>query len=112
MIPKQCILWTKEQLVPSDLSFDFVSEISDIPKISQQLRKCKECGQLYLYEYNDFFASPYDDLPIYKTYIPVSIGELKEYFQQEKTLTSILEIKSPKLLHDIKADGETVKWNR
>lgn len=116
MIPTQCILWRKEKLTPLDLApdnFEFVKRLPDIPNVSEQVKRCKECGQLYLFEYNDFFASPWsDDLPVYMTYVPVSEEELKVHKKVEKTLTSILENGYPKILHNIKVGGEEVKWNR
>lgn len=116
MIPTQCILWKKEKLTPLDLApnnFEFIERLPDIPNISEQVKRCKECGQLYLFEYNDFFASPWsDDLPIYMTYVPISEEELKKHYNVEKTLTSILETDSPSLLYNIKQGEEEIRWNR
>lgn len=116
MIPTQCILWRKENLIPLDLSpdnFEFVKRLPDIPNVSEQVKRCKECGQLYLFEYNDLFVSPWsDDLPVYMTYVPISEEELKEHSKVKKTLTSIMETGNPAILHNIKQEGEEVIWNR
>lgn len=116
MIPTQCALWKKEKLTPLDLApenFEFIERLSDIPNVSEQVKRCKECGQLYLFEYNDFFANPWsDDLPIYMNYVPVSEEELKKHYKVKKTLTSILETGNPTILHNIKKEGEEVRWNR
>jgi hypothetical protein len=116
MIPTQCTLWKKEKLTLSDLApdnFEFVERLPDISNVSEQVKRCKECGQLYLFEYNDFFASPWsDDLPIYMTYVPISEDELKEHYKVAKTLTSILETGNPSILHNIKQGEEEVRWNR
>lgn len=113
MIPKKCILWTKEKLTSDDLSennFEFIKSLPGISNVSEKIKKCKECGQLYLFEYNDFFANPYsDDLPIYMTYVPVSEEEIVEHLKVEKSLGSI-QRHTPKLLHNIKTEGEEIKW--
>jgi len=116
MIPKQCILWKKEKLTANDLSlnnFEVVKSLPGLPHIPEKLIKCKECGQLYIFEYNDFFANPFaDDLPVYMTYVPVSIEELIDHLKVEKTLCSILEIEAPRIFYDIKTKGEKIGWNR
>lgn len=116
MIPKQCILWKKKKLTPADVPagmFEGVSSLPEIPHISERLLRCKECGQLYLFEYNDFFANYENDLPVYMTYVPVSEEELKEHLKVEKTMTSIFSAtKGPKLLYDVKEEGENVRWSK
>lgn len=64
----------------------------------------KECIVLVSY-----FA---DDLPVYMTYVPVSIEELIDHLKVEKTLCSILEIEAPRIFYDIKTEGEKIGWNR
>ncbi|MDD2274486.1 MAG: hypothetical protein PHI91_03325 [Candidatus Pacebacteria bacterium] len=115
MIPKQCILWKKEKLTADDLSLDNFEVIKSLPSlshISESLIKCKECGQLYIFEDNDFFADPFaDDLPVYMTYVPVSMEELIDHLKVEKTLYSIFEINAPRIFYDIRVEGKTIGWN-
>ena len=110
------MLWKKKELTPKDIAgenFESVKSLGDeeLPHVGHAITKCKECGQLYLREYNDFFASPYaDDLPVYITLVPVSEEELRVFLGMEKDLLSIYSTKSPTIRYDIKTEGEKIYW--
>jgi hypothetical protein len=53
MIPAQCKLWKKHSLQPEDL-YDLFEEMHvfhENIESSKRLLRCKECDQLYLYEF-------------------------------------------------------------
>ena len=52
--PTQCVLWDKPELVgqPAVTSmFETVETFVDTSHLERTLFKCRECGQLYFYEY-------------------------------------------------------------
>lgn len=117
MIPKQCLLWKKEELTMDDIKMDNFELIKDLPEeiahVSQSIRKCKECGQLYIVEFNDFFADwENNDLPTYWHLVPVSDKELKNFLKKKKTLNSILEIPGPRLTYRHTNEILEIEWNR
>lgn len=111
MIPIKCHLWKKEKLIENDLteSLVFLKKLPSIENVSESVMVCVDCRQLYIVEFNDFFASQIDDYPVYLTYVPVSEAELVEHAKVKKTLGSIQEY-SPKLLFDIKKEGTRIRW--
>ena len=54
MIPTQCHLWQTENFSSQDLSlenFELLETFADDSHFWRYLLKCKECGQLYFYEF-------------------------------------------------------------
>jgi hypothetical protein len=71
--PTQCIFWTKPKLVqgPKTERFELVETYADESHWSRCLLKCRECGQLYFYEFYEIIDWEDGEDPQYWTYIPV-----------------------------------------
>jgi hypothetical protein len=71
--------------------------------------KCKECGQLYFYEFHEDISFSGGGDSQYETYIPVETEEEIEALSKT-TYTSILEY-LPRLLYDKSSEGNvSVLW--
>ncbi len=70
--PTNCILWTKPELIaPAGARFEPIATYKDDNHWSRCLLKCRECGQLYFYEFYERVDWDDGDDPQYSTYIPV-----------------------------------------
>ncbi|MGO9133908.1 MAG: hypothetical protein ACLP8A_07655 [Methylovirgula sp.] len=71
--PTGCILWTKPELIDGDTSdlFECVEVFEDEIHLGRQLLRCKECGQLYFYEFYELVDWEDGDDPQYWTFVPV-----------------------------------------
>ncbi|MBN2326835.1 MAG: hypothetical protein JXR73_06750 [Candidatus Omnitrophica bacterium] len=75
--PTQCVLWENPELVrgPSQDFFELMETYVDDSHLSRRLLKCRECGQLYFFEFYEEIDWVDGDDPQYSTYIPVETGE-------------------------------------
>ncbi len=104
-IPEQCILWKKKNLKEADVAssaFDLVETYVNSSHLSKYLLKCKECGQLYFFEFRERVnwsgAGNGNDYQ-YSTWIPVGptgAGSLKD--------KSSIELLDPTLLPRMQED--------
>jgi hypothetical protein len=71
-LPTQCVLWEQPNLVttPRD-RFEAVETYEDDSHLRRALLKCRECGQLYFYEFYEHVDWDNGDDAQYSTYIPV-----------------------------------------
>ncbi len=104
-IPEQCVLWKKQKIEESDVSmsnFDNIKTYIDTNHFWRYLLKCKECGQLYFFEFkedvnwsNEGNGNDYQ----YSTWIPIApnITESLKY-------KSPLELLDPALTPRIQSD--------
>jgi hypothetical protein len=112
--PTQCALWEHpEILLDQQKRQDFFERIDTYVGESHLMRdllKCRECGQLYFYEFYDWIDWEEGHDPIYVTYIPVETED------EIKTLKAASQFGlldfSPRLLKDFPMDAEkpTVRW--
>jgi hypothetical protein len=70
--PTQCVLWERPDLVNGVDRFDTVEELIDESHLSRSVLKCRECGQLYFYEFYEIVDWEEGNDRIYWTFIPVS----------------------------------------
>ena len=72
-----CHLWNKPDLSSEDLIQDLVIEeiYTDDSHLMRKLLKCKECGQLYFYEFYEEIDWQEGNDPQYRTWIPVEDAE-------------------------------------
>lgn len=104
-IPEQCILWKKQNIDESDMSmsnFDVLETLINTSHLWRYVLKCKECGQLYFFEFkedvnwsgegngNDFQ---------YSTWIPISPDGTEALIGK-----SPLELLDPALIPRIQSD--------
>jgi hypothetical protein len=69
--PTQCELWEKPELVYDPQRFELMEMFVNESHLSRALLKCRECGQLYFYEFYEDADLKEGNDSIYSTYIPV-----------------------------------------
>ena len=76
--PTQCALWEKPELIHERGDrmdyFERLETLVDESHEDRDLLKCKECGQLYFFEFYEEIDWEDGDDPQYWTYIPVETG--------------------------------------
>ncbi len=114
-IPFQCKLWQKEPLTSEDLilkgNFDQLKTYSEENHDWRYLLKCKECGQLYLYEFHEEVDWADSEDSIYCTFVPVETAEESD----EIALLNYMDLglKIPQLHNDKTKDhGNRIYWIR
>jgi hypothetical protein len=71
-LPAQCVLWEQPNLVTTPRGrFETVETYEDDSHLRRALVKCRECGQLYFYEFYEQVDWDDGDDAQYSTYIPV-----------------------------------------
>jgi hypothetical protein len=110
--PTQCVLWEAPDLVdagPKEARFEVLDTYVDDSHLMRQLLRCRECGQLYFFEFYEEIDWEDGDDPQYRTYIPVEndieIGILKK--------TSPIELLKyfPRLQSDFPKEGKAAaQW--
>jgi hypothetical protein len=74
--PRICILWrNSEHLENMHRLLSTIETYLDESHHIRRLMKCRECGQLYFYEFLEFIDYVNGDDPQYRTYIPVTSAE-------------------------------------
>jgi hypothetical protein len=68
-----CRLWNKKDLTTDDLvdSLEKIKSYEDDSHLIRTLKKCKECGQLFFYEFYEEVDWAGGNDPQYRTWIPV-----------------------------------------
>jgi hypothetical protein len=70
--PTQCVLWEQPDLVMTPRGrFETVETYTDESHLQRALVKCRECGQLYFYEFYERVDWDKGDDAHYSTFIPV-----------------------------------------
>jgi len=71
--PTQCVLRENPNLIvgAQDDSFERIETYADESHLMRHLLKCRECGQLYFFEFYEEIDWEDGDDSQYKTYIPV-----------------------------------------
>ncbi len=115
-IPAQCQLWQKEQLTSEDIQinshFDILNTFEDDDHLIRRLLRCKDCGQLYFYEFYEEIDWEGGNDPQYRTYIPIESEEEASRLAQKSPL-ELLSL-HPRLQRDWPADAEKpkIRWIR
>lgn len=74
--PLQCTLWRNPEALKNIREFlETIETYEDDSHHRRCLLKCRECGQLYFYEFVEFVDYEMGEDPQYKTYIPVTSAE-------------------------------------
>jgi hypothetical protein len=111
--PTNCILWKKPELIaPSAERFEPIASYADGSHWSRCLLKCRECGQLYFYEFYESIDWDGGDDPQYSTYIPVETEAEIDALKGEPPL-GLLKF-FPRLQKDFPkgAKGPRIHWAR
>jgi len=112
--PTQCVLWKKPKLAQGSKSerFELVEFYVDESHWRRYLLKCRECGQLYFYEFYETIDWEHGEDPQYSTYVPVETAAEIEALKA----TDHFDLRqfSPRLQHDFPKDAKvpTVYWVR
>ena len=111
--PVDCVLWEKPELVLEGATKSRFERIETFVKDShlwRYLLKCRECGQLYFFEFFEVVDWEGGDDPQYTTYIPV--GTVEEATALSKLTPAALLNHFPRLQMDFpkSADGPVVRW--
>ena len=110
--PTQCAFWENPTLIVGAQKdcFKRIETYVDDDHLMRHLLKCRECGQLYFFEFYEEVDGENGNDPQYKTYIPVEtdaeIAVLKNASSFE-----LLQF-FPRLQRDLPKDGQkaTARW--
>ena len=72
--PQQCIYWDNPELVHGMMKdrFELIDTYADDSHLRRYLLKCRECGQLYFFEFYEWIDWENGNDPQYSKYIPVT----------------------------------------
>ena len=76
--PTGCVFWKKPKLAfdgPTKDRFELIDTFVEESHWWRYLLKCRECGQLYFFEFYEEVDWEHGDDPQYSTYIPVELDE-------------------------------------
>jgi hypothetical protein len=111
--PTQCAYWQNPELVraaPMKEGFELIETYADESHLLRYLLKCRECGQLYFFEFYEWVDWEHGNDPQYSKYIPVPTVEDAQMLQ--KATQAELLLFSPSLNIDFPRDAEspTIYW--
>lgn len=116
-IPTQCHLWHKNDLSSNDVSlpevFDLVRRFeTDDPHTLHSLLRCRDCGQLYFFEFTEWIDWEGGNDPQYCTWVPITEESDAEDLNTHSSFGLLSYI--PRLQKDWPADASSPKiwWNR
>lgn len=95
--PIQCHLWKKKNITLKDLDFNQVKKFEDSSHFARSVLSCKQCGQLYFYEFLEFVDFDGGDDKMYAVHIPIDPQDIEKL--QAKSSFELLRY-IPRLLWD------------
>ena len=108
--PTQCVLWREPERIasPDAQLFELLENFVESSHWDRALLKCRECGQLYFFEFDETIDWEGGDDAQYTTYIPVQTREEIEALKQG----SDFSLFSPRLRSDrpTGAKADTIRW--
>jgi hypothetical protein len=104
--PTQCALWENPRLIgrSPEQFFKRIDTYVDESHLMRSLLSCRECGQLYFYEFYEEIDWKDGDDPQYQTYIPVETDVEIEALKNASTV-ELLQF-SPRLQRDFPKGAE------
>ncbi len=112
--PAQCILWKEPERIVGKFAalFECLETFEDESHLNRCLLKCRECGQLYFYEFYEEIDWSDGDDPQYRTYIPVETPAEIELLRKSSPLE--LMRFTPRLMRDFPRGGKAPRcgWIR
>jgi len=73
--PTQCVLWDRPELNTSRGFFESIEDLEDESHFARSLLRCRECGQLYSYEFFEIVDWEEGNDKQYSTFVPVNTTE-------------------------------------
>ncbi len=104
--PTQCVLWENPSRIGAKFSdiFEEVETYEDSSHLTRSLYKCRECGQLYFFEWYEWVDWEKGNDKMYSTLVPVETREDGEGLSRTTIYTLLTYI--PRL----QWDGGTPAW--
>lgn len=112
--PVQCHLWQKEDLTSEDLdsptAFESLCTFVDDSHMTRMLLRCKQCGQLYFYEFYEVIDWKEGNDSQYRTYFPIESEKTAEEMSKMTPIGLLLYF--PRLQDDFPEEAEhpSVRW--
>ncbi len=111
--PEKCHLWQKDDLLEQDLNprtFKEISVFIDDSHFKRKLLECKDCGQLYFYQFTESIDYIGGNDPQHGIFIPVKSREDADRISKLNSMEIYLY--QPRLLSDFPEDADKpiVKW--
>ncbi len=111
--PTQCVYWNNPELVraaPMKEGFELIDTYAHESHLWRYLLKCRECGQLYFFEFYEWVDWEHGNDPQYTKYIPVPTVDDAQMLR--KASQAELLLFSPSLNIDFPKDAEesTIYW--
>ena len=109
--PTQCILWRQPELAePLKDRFEVVETCVEEQHWWRYVLRCRECGQLYLFDFYEMVDWEDGDDPQYTTYVPID-GPREIDLLETCSPLELLKF-SPRLEKDFPKDAErtTFRW--
>jgi hypothetical protein len=112
--PKQCALWDRPELIgrPPAQIFEHVKRLVEESHLLRDVLRCRECGQLYFFEFYEWIDWESGNDPQYSTYIPVQ-GDADVAALNEVEPLGLMQF-TPRLERNFPRDAErpAVRWVR
>jgi hypothetical protein len=111
--PEQCVYWRDPESVrgaPMKDLFELIDTYADESHLRRYLLRCRECGQLYFFEFYEWIDWENGNDPQYSKFIPVSTMDQADMLKNSSP-PELLRF-SPSLNIDFPKDAETptVYW--
>lgn len=110
--PTQCVLWREPERIasPDADRFELLEDLVESSHWDRALLRCRECGQLYFFEFYETIDWEGGDDAQYTTYIPVQTREEVEALKQASVFDLLLF--SPRLRSERPTDAKaaTILW--
>jgi len=111
--PRQCLYWREPERVRDGglrERFELVEEYEDESHLRRYLLKCRECGQLYFFEFYEEIDWDEGNDPQYTKYVPV--GSAADGAELARLSPAALLSVTPRLCIDFPqdADSPTIHW--
>jgi hypothetical protein len=100
--PTQCHFWKADHPNPGRDETDLVKSFEDDSHLVRALLRCRDCGQLYFYEWYEEIDWEGGDDPWYQTWVPVDEQDVDDLL---KTDIWTIHGYTPRIVNDWRRDG-------
>ena len=108
--PTQCHYWKTEHPNPGLDETELVKSFEDESHLMRALFRCRDCGQLYFYEWCEEIDWVNGDDPRYQTWVPVEEEDVDDLL---KASVWTVRTYTPRIINDSRPDGASVSgWIR
>jgi hypothetical protein len=100
--PTQCHFWHADDPNPGGDDTELVKSFEDESHLFRALFRCKNCGQLYFYEWSEEIDWVHGDDPQYQTWVPVEEQDVDDLL---KANIWTVRAYTPRIINDPRRDG-------